>query len=96
MNDKYNGWTNYETWNWKLWIDNDEGWQERVIEAANDCGDVYSLSQWLEADCDDLQDWFDMPTTGPFPDLLNAALTRINWYEIAESIFEDNDIEVAA
>jgi hypothetical protein len=21
---KYNGWTNYETWNFKLWTDNDE------------------------------------------------------------------------
>ena len=32
----YNGWTNYETWNVKLWIDNEEGdyhyWRERVQE----------------------------------------------------------------
>ena len=25
---KYNGWTNYETWVTKLWMDNDEGSQE--------------------------------------------------------------------
>ena len=37
MNDNsYNGWTNYETWNWKLWMDNDQGqyeyWANRVQE----------------------------------------------------------------
>jgi hypothetical protein len=43
MVDKgYNGWSNYETWNVKLWIDNDEGsyemWRERTRECweAND------------------------------------------------------------
>ena len=33
----YNGWTNYETWNVKLWMDNDQEsydyWQERTKEA---------------------------------------------------------------
>jgi len=25
MNETYNGWTNYQTWAVKLWMDNDEG-----------------------------------------------------------------------
>lgn len=90
----YNGWSNYETWNWKLWVDNDEGWQESVLEAARDSGDVYQFSKWLEDDCEQLRELFDLPTTGPFSDLLGAAISNINWYEIAESIFEDHDIEV--
>jgi hypothetical protein len=39
MSEKYNGWTNYETWNAKLWIDNDQGsksyWQEQAQDAYN-------------------------------------------------------------
>lgn len=32
--ENYNGWTNYETWNVKLWIDNDQASQEFWNEQA--------------------------------------------------------------
>jgi hypothetical protein len=39
-NKGYNGWTNYETWNWKLWLDNEEGsyrhWTDRAAEVYAD------------------------------------------------------------
>jgi hypothetical protein len=32
MPDKYNGWTNYETWNMNLWVQNEEGSYNYMIE----------------------------------------------------------------
>lgn len=34
--DKYNGWTNRETWAVSLHINNDEGWQESVMDALRE------------------------------------------------------------
>ena len=28
---RYNGWSNYETWNFKLWLDNDESVHNYII-----------------------------------------------------------------
>jgi len=86
MNTTYNGWTNYETWAVKLWMDNDRGsyeyWQERA--RANTDGE-YNLSQELKSEHEDA-----MPEVpGVFADLLSAALSEVNWYEIAESLLED-------
>jgi hypothetical protein len=46
MDNKYNGWANYETWNFKLWLDNDEasykGIQELVKACNKDAGALAS------------------------------------------------------
>lgn len=39
---KYNGWTNYETWNVALWLDNEQGTYEMFTERARErFNDVY-------------------------------------------------------
>ena len=30
--NKYNGWSNYETWNFKLWLDNDQDVHNYIID----------------------------------------------------------------
>ncbi len=39
----YNGWTNYETWNVALWINNDEG----LCSLASDCRTYNDLAEQL-------------------------------------------------
>lgn len=99
MSEKsYNGWSNYETWNVKLWIDNEQSeyeyWREHTRECweSNDRdrkGAIYDLAAELRTYHEE-----HTPTvTGVYADLLNAALSEVDWYEIAEAMLDDEDLE---
>jgi hypothetical protein len=87
MTEKYNGYTNYETWCLALWLDNEQGqyqmWQERskVLE-------VYELGQELKAYYQDEINPL-INNASFYSDLLNSALSEINWREVAEKLKED-------
>lgn len=85
--NRYNGWTNYETWLANLWI-------------GEICADLQSD---LNLDLDDVEsgnaaatikDWFsevylnDAPETGFLADAVNAAVSAVNWQEIARTAVE--------
>ena len=111
---KYNGWTNYETWNVKLWMDNEEPsyryWREAAQEAydnaeaqESDGGRVIFTreesathairermkDEYEQASCDLLER--SSATASVWADLLGAALSEVNWHEIAEHLIEDVD-----
>jgi hypothetical protein len=99
--EKYNGWTNYETWNVNLWIDNEQSsqeyWREQADEVYAETVDhpdhplmeidnqaAFELSQRIKADYED-----NAPTvSGAYADLLNGALSEVNWYEIAKHMID--------
>ena len=84
---KYNGYTNYETWLVKLWMDNSEGDYHYWLEAAREHdGNTYDLSCYLK---DQYTDEMLPQLQGVYLDLLTGALSEVNWYEIAEHLIED-------
>lgn len=96
----YNGWTNYETWVTALWLDNDfDLYTELNIKAKELYAEAtkeyniedsikeatYKLSLEIKSLIED-----NTPTTeGVYADLLNASISEINWYEIAEHYTND-------
>ncbi len=95
MSERYNGWTNYETWCVNLWIDNSQGDQDYWHDRARWC----LQHQPEEGDAvlelrDALRDTFDekydeqKPDNGALADLLRAALSEVNWHEIAKHHIE--------
>lgn len=111
---KYNGWTNYETWNLALWMDNEQGsynfWREQAQEAweAADAPSANALLTGREpftreekakiAISHTLKDHFEeqmadmLDASGQsgsmWADLLGAALSEVNWPEVAGNMIE--------
>lgn len=104
MSEKYNGWTNYETWCVKLWMDNDQGSCEYQSELAQECWDeadgdkddaVRAIAERLEAMHDEgMDEMLGANRSSVYADMLGAAFREVNWHEIAEHVLEDADIEV--
>lgn len=102
--ERYNGWTNYETWAVSLWIDNHQAtydyWLRETIRQYNEAEDDEMVRRGLwTADqaarynlARQLKDEIinAAPDLGAtlYSDLLTAAFNKVNWTEIAESRLE--------
>lgn len=89
-NEGYNGWTNYETWLAALWIDNDQGSYQHRLSLVQEVQDnypddedkqAYQLSLLIKDWIEELNPFNDQANL--FVDLINAALSEVNWREIA-------------
>lgn len=102
---RYNGWTNYETWNVALWLGNDQGSYNYWNGVAQECWDEAEAEKSFTRDeraaldlADRLKDELNEGAPdldGCYADLLNAALSEVNWYEIAEHYIAEADKSAA-
>jgi hypothetical protein len=103
MNRKeYNGWTNYETWVVALWMDNERGsqdyWNERTAEVIAEHGESLEGRAIVELS-EILKDYHEeaIPEVAGFAaDLLGAAMSEVDWYEIARHYVEAVNAEKEA
>lgn len=86
MSETYNGYTNYPTWNVKLWIDNEEGSYNYWHDAAREAEDASDLARRLQEEHEEAAPDLGAST---FSDMLGYAMGLVNWYEIAEMLIED-------
>ena len=103
-NRKYNGWTNYETWNLKLWLDNSawgirepnvfdtniiQGNIKKICKKQNNEKDtIYEIHKYIK---EYVEKGFNNMSLKPsfYSDVLSASIREVNFYEIAESYYED-------
>ncbi|KKK52158.1 hypothetical protein LCGC14_3107720, partial [marine sediment metagenome] len=91
----YNGWSNYETWNVALWLDNDQGTQDMLREWAEEVWKDAEETPYLTREqyatrtlADQIEEYIEEnnPLAGEasmYSDILTANLHEVNWGEIA-------------
>ena len=94
-NQKYNGWNNYQTWVTALWIDNVYGSYQYRCELVEQVKEEHEDEEEQE-NClaSSLKNWIEEQNpladdASVFADLLNSALSKIDWNEIAENFLAE-------
>lgn len=92
MSDKYNGWTNYETWRINLemldgWTPEDMGFRRyEFLDEDRRENFTERLANALEMHCCEI---VEMDAKGFALDLAHSFLAKVDWEEIAEHMVAD-------
>jgi hypothetical protein len=89
---RYNGWANYETWCVHLWLTNEResyfNWREEAARHRKEFRDdaTEHLAKQMESEIEEAS---PLKSASLFSELLNGALSEVDWREIAEAFLED-------
>lgn len=92
--ESYNGWSNYDTWCFKLWLDNEQKTQEMVLNEVKKAHKkyikvseaIFDIQKFLEANALNNAPQLE---NGFYSDVLSASLRSINYYQIADAYYWD-------
>ena len=84
----YNGWSNRETWLVNLWLTNDQGTYSQIKDLIDQAKDRYQGAQAIQ---DFVQEFNPLAEDATlYCDLLNTALSAVDWFEIADAFADIN------
>ena len=90
---KYNGWNNYETWLCNMWFDNFDFTDDlEMFESCESNDDVLdTIENYIESLITDFVECSitDGAMHGFIQDMLNSAMSEIDYREIAEHYVQD-------
>jgi hypothetical protein len=97
---RHNGWTNYETWNYNLWLESNHGsysyWTEEAQRHYNELEGDEAVSALADQMKDDAGAFAEenMPSQSDWmADAINCYLSEVDFYEIAERYLSDIEEE---
>lgn len=96
--NKYNGWTNYETWLCNLWFDYfDFTEQLEMFEGVEDKDDILRIIEdYIQNSVEEFVECHLAPgdTHGFIHDMLNSSIQEIDFRDIAEHYVDDVSSEL--
>ena len=91
MNNKFNGWKNWETYCFYSSITNEESDYEYALEMAFDSEHEYELSkrleEWAEEMAEDVLSSYEYAHKF-IESILDDSIRMVNFYEVAEHLWE--------
>ena len=88
MCDKYNGWSNYQTWVFNLWFDDFFTEEAELIYAdSNDANEAtHTLAGTMKMT---VEEFSPVDNASVYTDLMGHAVGMIDFYEVAEHYIDD-------
>jgi len=90
---KYNGWTNYETWLCNMWFNDFDftDMMDMFDNCEDNCDVLDIIENYIKEYVEEVVEYSFSPALqhGFMNDMLNAAISEIDWRDIAEHYVDD-------
>ena len=88
---KYNGWTNYETWLCNMWFDNFNFTDQMDLfdDCADNCDVLDIIEYYIKSYVEEYVEYSISDDHGFIHDMLNSAISEIDFRDIAEHYVDD-------